>query len=143
MDTLYSFFIKNVFLTALFITSILIWISFEIKEMIYSKNSINPTQAIEIINHNNAIFIDSRNEKLFNEKHIINSINIPLEEINDQNKKLKKYRNKTIIVIQTNNFYARKTINILKNLEFKNILYMNDGINSWNKEQLPTTNEKE
>lgn len=142
MQTLYNFFKKNILLCASFIIAILLLIIIEIKEYISKKTGINPYEAIDIINHKNGVIIDTRTEKHFKEKHIPNSINIPIEKLNEKNISLKKYKNKTIIIIQKDNFQAKNIIKILKNLNFQNTLYINNGLSSWEKEQLPIFKEK-
>jgi len=135
---LYNFIIKNLTLSVILLTSITILIIFELNEFIQSKNSINPEKAIDLINHQNAIIIDIRNENEFKQCHVINSVNIPYNKLITYKNILKKYKKKIIIIMHNKNNLAQKAIKQLKNNELNEILYINDGINAWNKNNLPT-----
>ena len=131
---LYDFIIKNFILNTLFLISIIALIIFELNEIIQAKNSITPEKAVELINHENAILIDTRIEKEFKQYHIINSINIP--SISKSEYILKKYKKKTIIIIHNKNKTAKKITSDLIKLNIKTV-YIRNGINAWIKNKLP------
>lgn len=134
---LYNFLIKNLIISLILISSILILVLFEINEFIKSKNGITTEAAINLINHKNAIIIDVRNETDFKKCHIANSINIPDYKIEKKQDLLKKYKKKHILIIHQNNNKAQKTVkNLMLNLE--NVSYLKDGIEAWTKKNLLT-----
>lgn len=138
---LYNFLIKNLIISLILISSILILVLFEINEFIKSKNGITTETAIDLINHKNAIIIDVRTETDFKKCHIANSINIPDYKIEKKQQILKKYKKKHIIIIHQNNSKAQKTVKILM-LDLENVSYLKDGIDTWTKKNLLTQNTK-
>lgn len=138
---IYNFFIKNIFiiLTTLIITLIIILI--ELKEYIYKKNGLTPHEAITLLNNNNAIIIDFRTQKDFNNAYIIKSINIPLKNIEKNIHILKKYKKRIIIIIEDKKYNNNKIKKILEKLECQNTMYIADGIHAWIKNELPIYKE--
>ena len=135
---LYNFIIKNVMLHIVLFIIVIALILFELYEFIYSKNAINTEKAIELINRKNAIIIDTRSENNFRICHIVSSINIPHDKIKKHVNVIKQYKKKTIIIIHYKNRLAQKLINDIKSNNFNDIFYIKDGLNAWNKHDLPT-----
>ena len=132
---IYNFIIKNMLLNFLLLIIILILVIIEINNYLQNKYSLNPEQIIDLINHKNAIIIDFREKILFDNLHIINSINIP--ESTNFIDKLKKYKNKIIIIVHNNNKSSIKIINKIKKEKINEIFYIKNGINEWIKNDLP------
>lgn len=134
---IYTFIIKNIFI----ITTILIMISIlfiiEIKDYKYKKNGLTPQEAVKLLNNNNAIIIDLREEILFNKCYILNSINIPYNKINENKNIITKYK-KNILILIENKKNNKTAINLFKNYGCNNIMYIVDGIDSWIRNDLPT-----
>jgi len=137
MENLYYFFLNNIIISIGFICTIIILIIYEIMEYTYSKYSINPNIAINLINHKNGIILDFRDKKDFDRNYIVNSINI--QKQNDYEKIIEKYKKKIIIVIHKNNYNAYKIIKKYNNIKENRITYIYDGINAWIKTELPVT----
>lgn len=135
---IYNFIIKNILILTLLIIITILIIIIEIKEYIYIKNGITPHEAIKLINNNNAIVLDFRNEKNFKKAHIINSINLTVNEIDKNKHILNKYKKYIIIIIENKKNEFKIIKPLLERYECKNIMYITHGINSWIKDNLPT-----
>jgi rhodanese-related sulfurtransferase len=134
---IYNFIIKNIFIITLILVIISILIVIEIKDYKYKKNGITPQEAIKLINNNNAIIIDLRDETLFKKCYILNSINIPHNKMHEYKSTIIKYKKNLLILIENkkNNTEIKK---ILTNYGCNNIMYIINGIDSWVKNELPT-----
>lgn len=132
---IYNFIIKNIILNLLLVTIIFVLIIIEINNYLQNKNSLKIEEIIDLINHKNAIIIDFREKKLFDNLHIINSINIP--ENTNFIDKLKKYKNKIIIIVHNNNKSSIRIINAIKKEKLNETFYIKNGINEWIKNELP------
>lgn len=135
---LYNFLLKNIIIISLIILTLIYIILTEIKEFLYKKNGISPKDAIKLINNNNAIIFDFRNEISYKKNYIINSINIPFDKINNNKNIINKYKKHIIIIIENKKNKHKIIINTLREYNCKNILYMINGIDSWIKNDLPT-----
>lgn len=132
----YNFIIKNIFIIIALIIIIIFLIIIEVKDYKYKKNGLTPQEAIRLLNNNNAIIIDLREELLFNECYILNSINIPFNKINENKNILMRYKKNLVIIIE-NKKNNKKAINTIKSYGCNNIMYIIDGIDSWIKNELP------
>ena len=60
---------------------------------------INVQQAIKLINYENALVLDVRDDGEFAEGHLPNSKHIPVERINDRLQEIEKYKDNPIVII--------------------------------------------
>jgi rhodanese-related sulfurtransferase len=134
---LYEFFIKNIFTFLIFFVSLLLIILIEINEYNKKKFCITSREAVNLINHNNALIIDFRNYEDFQKIHIINSINIPEDKINEKSNFLKKHKNTIMIIISYNDNNCIKIIKKLKTFQINNLTYIKKGIKLWEENKLP------
>src|SRR5438552_2932493 len=58
--------------------------------------NINPLQTTQLINHQNAIIIDTRDAEAYKNGHIIDAIRMPSDEIKQLNKKMEKLKGKKL-----------------------------------------------
>lgn len=93
----------------------------EIEEIDYKKFN-------KLINQNDVIVIDVRSKQEFLEGHLTGAINIPLNEV--ENKIENKVMDKNAIIIVYCQYGARskKAQDKLKNMGYKNVYNLKDGI---------------
>lgn len=135
---IYNFIIKNLAIIISILLTIILIIYIEIREYKYRKYGITPQDAIKIINNNNAVIFDFRDETVFKKCHIINSINIPYNKIDSHKNTLNKYKKHIIILIENKKNNHKLITATLNNYGYKNIMYMINGIDLWIKNNLPT-----
>lgn len=100
-------------------------------------NKINTQQATDLINHENALVVDVREEIEFKEGHIISSMNIPFNGFENNINKLIKYKNKPIILVDNNGQISIKAGAILRKQEFEKLYTLTGGIIGWKRGGLP------
>ena len=98
---------------------------------------ISPAEAIQKINHERAIVIDVREDKEFNDGHILNSVHIPLGSIQDRINELQKYKEGQIIVSCRSGARSNSACGILKKQGFENIYNLKGGVLAWQNANLP------
>jgi rhodanese-related sulfurtransferase len=107
----------------------------EIQSRISGIQQVVPGEATRMINHDNAIVIDMRDDKDYREGHIVNAIHAPAST--ESNNKLEKYRDKPVIVYcqrgQRSTGYCSK----LKKQGFGSVYNLKGGLLAWQKESLP------
>jgi len=110
----------------------------EIQSRISGIQAVVPGEATRMINHDNAIMIDMREDKDYREGHIVNAIHAPASA-ESNNSKLEKYRDKPVIVYcqrgQRSSAYCGK----LKKQGFGSVYNLKGGLLAWQKEALPLT----
>ena len=138
MDRLFEFIGNHLFLSALFVVLwgvlISVWVRGK-REM----RALEPSEAIGLLSHNNALIVDIRSENEFHNGHIINSIHIPSSYLKDRLSKFGKHRNRPIIMVCAVGRDTGKAGALLKDQGFKEVLRLNGGIAAWRNANYPLT----
>lgn len=80
---------------------------------------------------NGAEIIDVRNKREYDESHIYGSINIPEYQIDESFEKIIPNKNKEIVLYCSSGFRSTKAYNKLKNLGYKNVWNLYDGLDNY------------
>lgn len=91
---------------------------------------------------NKSIVIDVNKAEHYALAHIPGAINIPLEDVNEDNQQLVKNKNKTVILTCQSGGRSQSAARKLVAMGFENVNILNGGIMAWTKENLPTANQK-
>jgi rhodanese-related sulfurtransferase len=110
-----------------------------IGERLRGFNSVNPAMATQLINRENAIILDVREDNEYREGHIINSVHIPLSYLKDRLKELEKYKGKPIIVGCRSGQRSSQACGILKKQGYDAVYNLGGGIMAWKSDNLPLT----
>lgn len=103
-------------------------------------SSVQPYQAISMINHQEAVILDVREENELVQGRILNAIHIPLTIlIKNQLYSLEKYRERPIIVSCAHGNRSVRSCMILKKNGFTKIHNLKGGIAAWQEANLPLT----
>jgi rhodanese-related sulfurtransferase len=92
--------------------------------------TISSSEAIDCLNDTNYQFIDVRTDSEYESGHILNSIHIPLHQIQDRLSEIDSLKNKNIIVYCRSGARSSKATKILIESNF-NVLNLRGGVLSW------------
>lgn len=135
MQDLLSFFAQHSYLSTILFGVVFLLLGIEFIRTKQNIHTVQPAEAIRLINHENAAVLDLRPESAYFAGHIINAINLPQLNLN-QPKKLEKYKNKPIIIITAQPTEARKIIAELGNIGFR-AYTLSQGMQSWIQADMP------
>lgn len=93
-------------------------------------------QAVGAVNKEDAVIVDVRDTKEFDEGHIVNAIHIPHAKIADSLKVLEKHRQKKIIVVDKMGQHSAAVVKTLEANEFT-AARLSGGITEWKQDNLP------
>lgn len=143
MGQLFEFVGNHLFLFfALFaVSGALIWNTFQ--SQITGVASINCFEVTKLLNHEDAVLIDVREENEFIQGHILNSINMPLSSLSDKMSRLEKHRDQPIIAICLSGQRSAQACGRLKKQGFEKVYNLSGGIMAWQTASLPLTRGKE
>lgn len=88
---------------------------------------------------NKSVVLDVNKPEHFALSHIPQSTNIPLEEINDDNAKILKLKEKTVILTCQTGSRSQTAAKKLVALGFSDVNVLRGGIMAWTKENLPVS----
>ncbi|MBT3706473.1 MAG: rhodanese-like domain-containing protein [Proteobacteria bacterium] len=102
-------------------------------------NQVSALQLPQLISQENAVVVDVCEAEEFNRGHILNAINIPLKQLQDQLGQLEKFRtkDKPIVLSCRSGQRANRAAAILRKNEFKKVFTLSGGLTAWEKENLP------
>lgn len=96
-----------------------------------------PAQLPQIQAREKAVIVDLSDDSRFKAGHIAQSINVPFNQLEERIAKIRKYRDKPVILACENGNNSRKATAVLKRNEFKILYLLQGGLAAWRKENLP------
>ena len=137
MAQLAEFIGNHLLLSLAFMVTFFLLVMMTLSEKMQAFKSINPAQLTQLVNHQNAIVIDTRTPDAFAQGHITNAINIPLSDFTSNSVPLDKYKDKTVIAYCVSGITARSACKKLINAGVQNVYNLAGGINAWTGDKLP------
>jgi rhodanese-related sulfurtransferase len=136
-------FISNhplLFLALGIVLGLLVWNLFG--EQFSGIKSLLPQEATLLINHEEAVVLDVRQESEYNQGHILNSIHIPLNMLADKMGRLEKYRHRPIIASCLSGSRSASACQLLKKNGFEKVHNLKGGVTAWQNANLPLVKGK-
>jgi rhodanese-related sulfurtransferase len=103
------------------------------------KGSLEPLDAVKIINHQDALVIDVRPAMDFMRGHIIHAMNFPLNSLQKQLSALEKHKERPIIMNCDSGARSAQACNQLRQHGFTQVYNLRGGILAWENANLPIT----
>lgn len=100
--------------------------------------AVEPTQAVQLINHQDALVLDVREANEFAAGHIANARHIPLSQLSDNLKPLEKHKDKAIVVNCRSGARSAMACGTLRKHGFTQVYNLKGGIMAWEQAGLPT-----
>ncbi len=110
--------------------------------LVGSKGSVNALGATEMINRRDALVVDIRSMNDFAKGHIINAVNIPVNDLKKQIGSLDKYRGKPVIVACRSGNQSQLAARQLRQAGFDEVYNLSGGMIGWQAANLPTTKKQ-
>lgn len=140
MESYISFINQHWILSGLFLVLLLAIVLNEFLLSFLKSDSLTTAEALEFINHKEAVVVDIRNPNLFAEGHILGSLNIPLPFFDKKAGLLDKFKDRNMIVICELGQSSRKGLAELKKKGFK-AFSLSGGIAAWRTAGLPLSKQ--
>jgi rhodanese-related sulfurtransferase len=134
MDRLFEFVVNHYILVSVFVALLLALLVLESRR---GGAKISAQGAVTLINKDEAVVLDIRDRKDFNEGRITGSVNIPLNSLKSRVNELSKHKDKQIIVVDKMGQHSAMAVKYLKEEGFTNVVRLNGGIADWKASNLP------
>lgn len=99
---------------------------------------VEPEQATQLYNRDDAVFVDLRAENAYLSAHLPGAVNLPLAQLDQKVEKLKQYGERPVILYNDSDYQARRAGSKLKKLGMENVYQLKGGIGAWQSAGLPT-----
>ena len=137
MDQLITFTSNNTILVIAIIIVSLMLIHSLVGEKLRGYSSVSPTESTLMINHDDALILDVRENNEYSEGHIINSLHIPLSNLKTRMNELEKHKAKKVIVACRSGHRSSQACANLKKVGFEHVFNLSGGIMAWGSANLP------
>lgn len=104
--------------------------------------NIRPAEAVQLLNHQDAVVVDVRSDKEYQEGHIVNALHIPLGVLEKRLSDLKDYKQSSLIVVCRSGTRSSSAITLLGKQGFESVKNLNGGMLAWVSANLPVTTVK-
>ncbi len=98
---------------------------------------VGTVEALQLINHKDAVIVDVREQKEYDTGHLLNSKLIPLGTLKGRIGELEKYRDHPVLMICASGQRSKIASAQLKNLGFTQAYSLIGGVVAWRKAELP------
>jgi rhodanese-related sulfurtransferase len=100
-------------------------------------NEVNAAEALNLINHKNAIVLDVREDSEFKSGHLLNAKWIPLGRLADRIGELERYREQPVVVVCRSGARSASACVTLGKQGFTQAYNLSGGVIGWQKSNLP------
>ena len=128
---------NNIWMVVIALTSgmMLLWSLFG--NRVRGVKEVNSAEALELINHKNALVLDVREESEFKAGHLLNAKWIPLGKLAGRTGELERYREQPIVVVCRSGHRSASACAALGKQGFAQAFNLSGGVVAWQKSHLP------
>lgn len=134
MERVFEFAVNHYILVSLFVVFLIALLVLETRR---GGKKISAQGAVSLINRDEAVVVDIRDRKDFNEGRITGAINIPLNSLKSRVSELKKHEGKQIIIADKMGQHSAMAVKQLNEEGFTNVVRLNGGVADWKASNLP------
>ena len=99
--------------------------------------NVPPAEAVALINRQNAVVLDVRNDDEYKQGHIVNSLHIPVGLLANRMTELQKHKAHPVVVICRSGVRSNKACAMLRKQGFEAVYGLAGGIVAWQNASLP------
>jgi len=111
----------------------------EIRRRISGIASVGPMEATRLNNHENAVFLDIREDGEYKGGHIPEAIHIPYSQLSGRVSELNRFKSAPVIAYCRSGSRSAGVGGVLKKHGFEKVYNLGGGINAWQSANLPVT----
>jgi len=111
----------------------------EISRRISGVRSVGPSEATQLSNRENAIFLDIREDGEYRNGHIPEAVHIPLKQLPERIPELNKFKTGPVIAYCRSGTRTTTAASLLKKHGFESVYNLGGGMLAWQKDNLPVS----
>ncbi|GAB2724761.1 rhodanese-like domain-containing protein [Halomonas garicola] len=135
IERLLEFSQNHLLLVGAFLLVLLAWVFYETRRA--AGNGVTSSEATQLINREDAVVLDIREDKEFKAGHIAGAQHIPQSKLDDRMNELGKAKNKPVIIVCKHGQSSGVAQAKLAKAGFERALKLNGGIGQWQADGLP------
>ncbi|GAB7258836.1 MULTISPECIES: rhodanese-like domain-containing protein [Dickeya] len=143
MQEIMPFISRHPILSLAWIALLVAVIVLTVKSKLSKVKEVARGEAIQLINKEDAVVVDTRNRDDYRRGHIAGAINLLPNDIkNGSVGELEKHKAQPVIVVCANGMSARESAEHLLKAGFERVMVLKDGLAGWSGENLPLVRGK-
>lgn len=99
--------------------------------------TLSPLQATALVNREDAVLIDLRDNAEFRAGHIVDSVHMPVGKLSERIAELERYRERPVVVVCKMGHQSGAVAKTLREKGFTRVYRLGGGILEWQSAQLP------
>ena len=137
-----QFLIDNIFMVGIFVISggMLLWPA--VRGGFGTGREISTIDATQLMNRENALVLDVREDAEYALLHIPNSRHIPLSQLETRLKEIVKFKDRPVIISCQSGNRSGKALQMLEKNQFSKLFVLRGGIGAWEEASLPLERSK-
>lgn len=100
-------------------------------------SSLNPTQAVQLINREKAVVVDVCSAEEFAAGHVLGARHVPLQDLEAKLPGVVKNKATPVILVCASGIRSRRAVSIAKKLGYDNTHSLAGGLGAWRAASLP------
>lgn len=137
MAQLIEFAGNNLILVAALLTITLLIVKTEVGIRLSTVQQLNVNEAVRLMNEDDVVILDVRENNEYSSGHIRDSIHIPMSALGKRVNELEKFKNKKVLAYCRSGARSNSACRTLSKQGFENVSNLSGGILSWSSANLP------
>lgn len=122
-------------LVAILAAYMLIWPP--ISRQLSGVKEVGVNEAVQLINHKDAVVVDVREVSEYNSGHVPHSRHIPLGALGKRHVELERYKNRPLLVVCRSGARSGSACGMLRKYGFEEVYNLSGGVGAWQHANLP------
>lgn len=128
---------NNIWLILIAVFTVVMMVWPPINRRLSGIKDIGVMEAVQLINHKDAVVLDVREESEYHSGHVAHSRHIPLGTLGKRHAELEKFKGRPLIVICRSGARSGTACGILRKSGFEQVYNLSGGVGAWQQENLP------
>ncbi len=139
MERLLEFLGNHLLLSGAVAVVLILLVANELLRLFRGEKRLNPTEAVHIMNAQDAVVLDVRSAGDYKKGHILNARHVPMTKIEETGQQLGKYKNAPVLCYCALGSTAPQACDKLRKMGFQQVYSLRGGLNAWQNANLPVT----
>jgi rhodanese-related sulfurtransferase len=108
-----------------------------LKRRVLGFKDIKPQEAVRLINHEEAVVVDVRDDQEYRQGHVLNALPIPYGLMEERLQELEPYKSRPLIVYCRTGQRSARACALLRKQGFARLYKLSGGLTAWRGADLP------
>nr|WP_211162879.1 rhodanese-like domain-containing protein [Aromatoleum diolicum] len=118
------------------------WLLFDFARTQGDKSQLSPVEATLLINREDAVLVDVRDQGEYAKGHIPNARHIPLADLERRSSELEKFKDRPIVLCCASGNRSGAAVSALKKAGFEKLFQLRGGLFEWEKAGQPVSRKR-